>query len=219
MRNTILQQFLQHKVYASKRTKIWNKQLAPYLYSRTKTAYIYNIFEIAKLLQLAGNICYKITAAKKVILFVGTSNLTQQLVVNSALKTNSAYINTKWINGLFTNWTTNLVQINHLKKLEEQQSLMTKNYVLDKKIKHLKYLYEGLKGLTVLPDLVIFTQIKTNTLALKECLTVGIPTIAFVDIQDNIEHVTYPILGNTENYDSVNYLLEFLTDQILLGLA
>jgi ribosomal protein S2 len=80
-----------------------------------------------------------------------------------------------------------------------------------------KKLFNGIKDMSSLPDVVIFTNQLKDSLAIQECLKLGIPTICIVDTNCNPDLVPYPIPANDDSSSSINFILNYLVNRILTG--
>ena len=125
---------------------------------------------------------------------------------------------------MLTNWSTIQKRIERLKYLEEQElngnfeTLSKKDYSAQRKeIDKLKRLFNGIKEMTSLPDAVIFTSQLKDSLAIQECLRLGIPTICIVDTNCNPDLIPYPIPANDDSSSSINFILNYLVNRISLG--
>jgi small subunit ribosomal protein S2 len=125
---------------------------------------------------------------------------------------------------MLTNWSTIQKRISRLKELEEQEingtleKLSKKEYSsVSKELDKLKKLFVGIKDMTALPDAVIFTNQLKDTLAIQECLRLGIPTICIVDTNCNPDIIPYPIPANDDSSSSINFILNYLVNRILTG--
>ena len=100
---------------------------------------------------------------------------------------------------MLTNWSTLQKRIERLKFLENlNQHEEFENYSkkeissLKKEYDKLKKLFGGIKNMTTLPDVVIFTNQFKESLAIEECRRLGIPTICIVDTNCDPDLVPYP---------------------------
>ena len=125
---------------------------------------------------------------------------------------------------MLTNWSTIQKRISRLKELEQQEidgtleKLSKKEYSgVSKELDKLKKLFVGIKDMTALPDAVIFTNQLKDTLAIQECLRLGIPTICIVDTNCNPDMIPYPIPANDDSSSSINFILNYLVNRILAG--
>jgi small subunit ribosomal protein S2 len=125
---------------------------------------------------------------------------------------------------MLTNWSTIQKRIDRLKELEAQEldgtleQLSKKEYSkIGKELDKLKRLFNGIKDMSELPDAVIFTNQLKDSLAIQECLRLGIPTICIVDTNCNPDLIPYPIPANDDSSSSINFILNYLVNRILAG--
>jgi small subunit ribosomal protein S2 len=125
---------------------------------------------------------------------------------------------------MLTNWSTVQKQIERLKELEKQEldgtleGLSKKDYSAKRKeIDKLRRLFNGIKDMTSLPDVVVFTNQLKDSLAIQECLRLGIPTICIVDSNCNPDLIPYPIPANDDSSSSITFILNYLVNRILTG--
>ena len=127
------------------------------------------------------------------------------------------------VRGMLTNWNTS--NTNPEIKIFEQkeadggfENLSKKEYSRQRKeIDKLRRLFNGIKDMTTLPDVVIFTNQLKDSLAIQECLRLGIPTICIVDSNCNPDLIPYPIPANDDSSSSINFILNYLVNRICLG--
>ena len=204
--------------------KSWNSKMSPYILHEKYGHHIFDLVKTSKLLKLAGNVLQKKAEKGGKFLFVGTSKISSSIIARQAIRSNSFYINYRWLGGMLTNWTTIQKKITRLKYLEGQKKigvlefLSKKEYSSKKKeIYKLQRLFCGIKEMKFLPDAVIFTNQKKDLLAIQECLRLGITTISIVDSNSNPDLIPYPIPGNDDSSSSINHILSHLANRISQG--
>lgn len=213
------EKYLNNLVYLGHNVKRLSTNMFPYILNIKNNHHVLNLERTSKLLKLSKNILNKTLHNNKKILFIGTDSISSSLITYYAIKTNNYYINSHWIGGLLTNWNTNKNQILNLNNLEN--TINTNSFLnlnlkeinsYKKKYEKLKFLYNGIKKMSNLPDLVFFTNPKKDNIALNECFKLGIPTIALVDtnINININTICYPIPINTNSSFAINYIFNYL---------
>jgi small subunit ribosomal protein S2 len=217
-------QYVKASVHYGHAPKEWNPKMAPYILYAKYGYHIFDLVKTSKLLRLAGNVLEKKAEKKGKFLFVGTNRLSSSIVAKQALRSGSYYINYRWLGGMLTNWSTVQKQIERLKELEKQEldgtleTLSKKDYSAKRKeIDKLKRLFNGIKEMTSLPDVVIFTNQLKDSLAIQECLRLGIPTICIVDSNCNPDLIPYPIPANDYSSSSITFILNYLVNRILTG--
>jgi len=220
----IAKQYIKASVHYGHRPKEWNPKMAPYILYEKYGYHIFDLVKTSKLLKLAGNVLEKKAEKNGKFLFVGTNKLSSSIIAKQAKRTNNFYINYRWLGGMLTNWSTIQKRIERLKYLEEQELngnfeiLSKKDYSAQRKeMDKLKRLFNGIKEMTSLPDAVIFTNQLKDSLAIQECLRLGIPTICIVDTNCNPDLIPYPIPANDDSSSSINFILNYLVNRISLG--
>lgn len=221
----ILNNSLEASTQYGHKIRDWNPNMAPY-FSREKNGFhLFNIAKTLRLLKFAGYLLQKIAQQKGTILYVGTDLISAPLVAKYAANANTFYINYRWLGGMLTNWATIQKQIAHLKKLEQQEKsgsfafLLKKEFAKQKqKIEKLNKIFYGVKNMSHLPDAIIFTNELKDSLAIQECLKLGIPAIAIVDSNCNPNLIPYPIPANDDSSSSIDFILKYLTNSIHTGM-
>lgn len=220
----IAKQYVKASVHFGHRPKEWNPKMAPYILYEKYGYHIFDLVKTSKLLNLAGNVLQKKAEKGGKFLFVGTNKLASSIVAKQAIKAQSYYINYRWLGGMLTNWGTIQKRIDRFKYLEEQEQkgefelLSKKEYsALRKEMDSLKRLFNGIKNMTQLPDAVIFTNQLKDSLAIQECLRLGIPAICIVDSNCDPDLVPYPIPANDDSSSSIAFILNYLANRNLLG--
>ena len=75
----------------------------------------------------------------------------------------------------------------------------------------------GLMNLRGRPDLVIVFNTKVDYLAVKEAMSIGIPTVALMDTNADVSGVNYPIVANDGNAHLVKFFCEEFVKAITAG--
>jgi small subunit ribosomal protein S2 len=224
IKKEIAKQYVKASVHYGHPPKEWNPKMAPYILYAKYGYHIFDLVKTSKLLRLAGNVLQKKAEKGGKFLFVGTNRLSSSIVAKQAKRCDSFYINYRWLGGMLTNWNTVQNRIERLKFLEKQElegnfePLSKKDYSSQRKeIDKLRRLFNGIKDMTNLPDVVIFTSQLKDSLAIQECLRLGIPTICIVDTNCNPDLIPYPIPANDDSSSSINFILNYLVNRITTG--
>ena len=224
MSDISLSQLLEAGVHFGHKAHRWNPKMFPYIYSEVNNIHILDLIQSATLLKEAMRYLEKASGENKKILFVGTKRQATTLIAQEAKRSNSYYVNHRWLGGMLTNWATMKERIEKLKDLEKQEaegtfSLLTKKEAalrrkeLEKLRKHL----DGIKTMSKLPDIAIIIDQKRELTAILECRKLGIPVVSILDTNCDPELVDVPIPGNDDAVRSIKLILNLLTDSILKG--
>ena len=220
----IAKQYVKASVHYGHPPREWNPKMAPYILYVKYGYHIFDLVKTSKLLRLAGNVLQKKAEKGGKFLFVGTNRLSSSIVAQQAKRCDSFYINYRWLGGMLTNWSTVQNRIERLKTLEKEElagnfeKLSKKEYSsLRKEMDKLRRLFNGIKDMSHLPDVVVFTSQLKDSLAIQECLRLGIPTICIVDTNCNPDLIPYPIPANDDSSSSINFILNYLVNRITTG--
>ena len=226
MSDISLSQLLEAGVHFGHKAHRWNPKMFPYIYSEVNNIHILDLIQSATLLKKAMKYLEVAASQNKKVLFVGTKRQATTLIAQEAKRSNSYYVNHRWLGGMLTNWSTMKERIAKLKDLEKQESegtfdlLTKKEGALRRKelIKLRKYL-DGIKSMTSLPDVVIIIDQRREITAIAECRKLGIPIVSILDTNCDPDLVDIPIPGNDDAVRSIKLILKSLTDNINLGMA
>ena len=219
-----LSQLLEAGVHFGHKAHRWNPKMFPYIYSEVNNIHILDLIQSATLLKEAMRYLELASSENKKILFVGTKRQATTLIAQEAKRSNSYYVNHRWLGGMLTNWSTMKERIIKLKDLEKQETegtfdLLTKKEasLRRKELMKLRKHLEGVKTMSDLPDIAIIIDQKREMTAIAECRKLGIPIISILDTNCNPDLIDIPIPGNDDAVRSIKLILNFLTDSILKG--
>jgi len=224
MANFELAQLLEAGVHYGHKAYRWNPKMFPYIYSEKNGIHILDLVQTIYFLNNACKFVKTAAAEGKTFLFVGTKRQAAAIIAQEALRSNSFYVNHRWLGGMLTNWKTFLTQIKYLKVLEEQEAqgqfeLLTKKEaaLARKKLEKLRKYLGGVKNMTKKPDVIIVVDQKREINAIKEALKLNIPIVSILDTNCDPDLIDIPIPGNDDARRSIKLILQKLTDQICLG--
>ena len=216
-----LAQLLEAGVHFGHKAYRWNPKMFPYIYTERNNIHILDLVQTAQSLKRANSYVAKAASEEKTFLFIGTKRQASAVIAQQANKSNSYYVNHRWLGGMLTNWVTLKSRIERLKALEEQEvdgifALLPKKEAslrlkeLEKLRKHLN----GVKNMTKLPDVAIIIDQKREMTAIQECRKLNIPIISILDTNCDPDLVDIPIPGNDDAVRSIKLILNSLTDTI-----
>ncbi len=186
---------------------------------------IIDVTKIYSGLTKALDVLYKLSKSKDRIkvLFVSTMPQVATLIKDYATKCDQFYVNDRWLGGMLTNWYTVSKSIKTLnsynKLLEDGANGLSKKelVVLTKKRDKLIQSFGGIMNMGGRPDVVVVMNTIKDHLAVQESNAVGIPVVAVVDTNSNADNVSYPIPGNDDGIQAVEFYLKQICDAIMLG--
>jgi small subunit ribosomal protein S2 len=224
MSDISLSQLLEAGVHFGHKAHRWNPKMFPYIYSEVNNIHILDLIQSATLLKKAMRYLETAASQNKTVLFVGTKRQATTLIAQEAKRSNSYYVNHRWLGGMLTNWSTMKERIEKLKDLEKQESegtfeLLTKKEgaLRRKELTKLRKYLDGIKSMTAVPDVVIIIDQRREMTAVAECRKLGIPVVSILDTNCDPDLVDIPIPGNDDAVRSIKLILTLLTDSIIKG--
>ena len=136
------------------------------------------------------------------------------------------YITQRWIGGVLTNFPEVSKNFQKLKDLEEklvsteEKAKYTKKEVgqWDKERQRLDSFYKGIMNMKQKPDAIFIVDSHLENLAVKEALSVGVPTVAIVDTNADPFLVSYPIPANDDAVGSIKLIVGYVMDAWVEGI-
>nr|WCH56120.1 ribosomal protein S2 [Calliblepharis sp.] len=219
-----LSELLEAGVHFGHQTRRWNPKMFPYIYTERNGIHIIDLVQTAQLLTEAYDFVRSSASEGKRFLFLGTKRQAAGIIAQEALRSNSYYVNQRWLGGMLTNWVTIKSRVERLKKLEKlEKSGMIDRLPKKEAAKTRRELYklkkhlDGIKDMKKIPDLIIIVDQKRETTAIQECIKLGIPTICILDTNCNPEIIDIPIPANDDAIRSIKLVISKIADAILEG--
>jgi small subunit ribosomal protein S2 len=214
-------QLIKSAVHFGHSVHCWNPKMFPYIYTEKNGLHIIDLVQTAKLLDQACKFVYEATLDDKIVLFVGTKAEAAPIVAEAALSCNSYYINYRWLGGMLTNWTTVESRIKRLKTLEQKEiegifDILSNKEAsnLKKELEKLHYLFDGIKHMGRIPDVIVVVDQMVEMTAIQEASTLNIPIISILDTNCDPDLVDIPIPGNDDSTLSIRLILNKLAESI-----
>lgn len=219
-----LSQLLEAGVHFGHKADRWNPKMFPYIYSEVNNIHILDLIQSATLLKKAMKYLELAASENKKFLFIGTKRQAITLIAQEAKRSNSYYVNHRWLGGMLTNWLTMKERIKKLKDLEKQEAEGTFNFLTKKEaalrrkeLTKLRKHLDGIKMMTDLPDVAIIIDQKREMTAIAECRKLGIPIVSILDTNCDPDLIDIPIPGNDDAVRSIQLIVNLLTDSIIRG--
>jgi small subunit ribosomal protein S2 len=219
-----MKELLEAGVHFGHQTKRWNPRMKEYIFGERNGIYIIDLQKTLKMFKEASKWVTDLTAAGKVILFVGTKRQAQDAIAEEANRCGMFYINNRWLGGLLTNWITVQKSVKRLQELDEMATdgrydLLTKKEVikLERERKHLQANLAGIKNMKRLPDALFIVDSNNEAIAVAEARKLGIPVVAVVDTNCDPTVVDYVIPGNDDALRAIRLFTSKISDSVIEG--
>ncbi len=177
-------------------TSLWNPRNSSYVFGIRDGIHIISLDVTYAYLRRAAKVVQEVARRGGMILFVGTRDKQEEIVVKAAHKAQGYHVFDRWVPGSLTNGQQILGHC-RLKVVD----------VKDKEIPKFTALLGGPSGHPVLkPDLVVCFNPLENEVCLHECGLHTVPTIGVIDTDADASWVTYPIPANDDSIRSITLI-------------
>jgi small subunit ribosomal protein S2 len=195
-----------------------------YIFGQRNGIYIVDLQKTIKNFKEALQFVKTVAESGKDILFVGTKKQAQDIVRDYALKSESSYVNQRWLGGLLTNFSVVRGSVEKLKELEEMKEdgrwdLLSKKEQsrLEKVFKKLSKNLGGIKNLTGMPGALFVIDSSREDITLSEAQKMKVPIVAVVDTNGDPDNIEYPIPGNDDAVRAIELFASKISEAIIEG--
>ena len=202
----------------------WNPKMTEYIHSKRNGSHIINLSKTQEKLIEAVNFIETIISNGGNCLFVGTKKHAQSIIRENADRSDSMYINQRWLGGLMTNFKTIEKRLERLVELEDSfakgiviSQTKRESQKLDAERGRLNKFFSGIKEMNELPSVLYVVDIHRENIAVAEAKKLNIPVVAMVDTNSDPNEVEYPIPSNDDGLRSIQLITNIITDAIISG--
>jgi small subunit ribosomal protein S2 len=215
---------LESGVHFGHRTNKWNPLMRPYIFTERNGIHIIDLQQTVKLLNVAYNLVRDTVAKGGVVMFIGTKRQAQETITEEAIRCGMPYVTERWLGGMLTNWSTMMIRIQELDRLEKMTETgeinrLTKKegLLIARNIKKLQARLAGVRNLKHVPDLVFVIDTVREHTAVHEANLKGIPVVALVDTNCDPRVVDYVIPSNDDAIRAIKLLVGKIADAVIEG--
>ena len=219
-----VKQLLEAGAHFGHQTSRWHPRMKKYIFTKREGIHIIDLEQTVNLLDSACQFIKEVAAEGGKVLFVGTKKQAQEAIEETAQRCGMYYVNQRWIGGMLTNFTTIQARIDHLVRLEDQQSrgelgrLPRKEALkLEEEVARLNQQMSGFKEMTSLPSALFIIDATKEGIALAEARRTGIPVVAITDTDCNPANIDYPIPGNDDAIRAIKLICSRIADAVIEG--
>ncbi len=216
-----MKKLLEVGVHFGHQTKRWNPKMAPYIFTSRNGIYIIDLKKSSDKIDEAYAAMLDIVAKGGKVLFVGTKKQAQEAVQLEAERSESFYVNSRWLGGTLTNFKTIQKRIRRLKELEKMDEdgtleLFTKKeaILLKKEQAKLEKNLGGIKEMKRLPNALFVIDPKVEHNAVAEAKILGIPVFGIVDTNCDPDEVDFVIPANDDAIRAVKLIVAAMADAV-----
>ena len=215
---------LEAGVHFGHQKRRWNPKMDRFIFAQRNGIHIIDLQKTLNTLIAASEFLTQISSEGKKILLVGTKKQAQDTIKLESERSNSLYVNNRWLGGTLTNFKTIQSRIDHLVGLERRRdegefNQLSKRESLryDVEIERLNRNLSGIKEMTEMPGALLIVDIGKEEIAVAEANRVGIPIVALVDSDCNPDLIDYPIPGNDDAIRSIRLIIGHMSSAIIAG--
>ena len=213
---------LEAGVHFGHQTKRWNPKMKEYILTSRDDIYIIDLQKTAKAIEDAYQALLNIAKNGGKVIFVGTRKQAQEAVKEEALRSESYYVNERWLGGTLTNFRTIRNRVRRLENIEKMENdgtfdLLPKKEVvgLRKEYAKLDKLLCGIRSMDKLPQAMIIVDPSKEEIAIREARKLNIPVFGIVDTNCDPDMVDYVIPSNDDAIRAVKLIIGVLNNAIV----
>ena len=217
-----MKDLLEAGVHFGHQVKRWNPKMKKYIFGQRNGIYIIDLQKTVKMFEDAYNFIRDISSRGETVLFVGTKKQAQDVIIEEARRSQSYYVNQRWLGGMLTNFTTIKQGIEKLKKIDKMKEdgtyeLLTKKEVAKYETERIRLEknLSGVKDMGKLPGAVFIIDPKKETIGVAEARKLVVPIVGLVDTNCNPDDIDYVIPGNDDAIRSIKLVTSKLLTRYL----
>ncbi len=213
---------LEAGVHFGHQTKRWNPKMKEYIFTARDDIYIIDLQKTAKKIEEAYAALKEIAANGGKVLFVGTRKQASEAVKEEALRSDSFYVNERWLGGTLTNFKTIRRRVKRLEQIEKMEKDGTFDLLPKKEVVHIKKEYaklnkllSGIRDMYKLPQAMFIVDPSKEEIAIREARKLNIPVFGIVDTNCDPDMVDYVIPGNDDAIRAVKLIVGVMNNAIV----
>ncbi len=217
-----MKSLLESGVHFGHQTKRWDPRMKKYIFAERNGIHIIDLQKTIVMIKDAYDVVREQVKAGNSILMVGTKKQAQQAIEREAKRCGMFYVNSRWLGGMLTNFSTIKKSIHRLKKIEKMEidgtfESLTKKEIakLNKERTKLEKNLGGIKEMKDIPGAIFIIDTRKETIAVAEARRMGIPIIAVVDTNCNPDVIDYPIPGNDDAIRAITLFTKMIADAVI----
>ena len=215
---------LEAGVHFGHQRRRWNPKMQEYIFAHRNGIHIIDLQQTLQYIEQAAAFVEDLAAQGKTIIFVGTKKQAQDTVIAEAERCGVFFINTRWLGGTLTNFSTIQKRIDHLVGLEQRSArgeiaalIKKEGLKLESEIVRMNRHFGGIKEMTQITGALFVIDVGKESIAVAEAKRVGIPVIALVDTDCDPTDIDYPIPGNDDAIRSIKLVTTRIADAYIEG--
>ena len=213
---------LEAGVHFGHQTKRWNPKMKQYIFTARDDIYIIDLQKTAKKIEEAYAALKEIAANGGKVIFVGTRKQASEATKEEALRSDSYYVNERWLGGTLTNFKTIRRRVRRLEQIEKMEKDGTFERLPKKEVIKIKKEYAkldkllcGIRDMHKLPQAMFIVDPSKEEIAIREARKLNIPVFGIVDTNCDPDMVDYVIPGNDDAIRAVKLIISVMANAIV----
>src|SRR3989344_7486064 len=201
-------------MHFGRKKSVFNPKMKPFVYISRDNIYIIDLIKTREGLSIAMEFLKKSLDDDKLVLFVGLSAQSADLVKDLAEDLNMPYVVNRWLGGTLTNFKTIISRVHYLESLEKEMALgefekytKKERIMKEKEITKLKVRFDGLRKLTRFPDVIFVASARDSDMILKEARKAKIKTVGLVNTESDPTGLNFSIPANDNARRSIELII------------
>jgi small subunit ribosomal protein S2 len=219
-----MKNLLEAGVHFGHQTRRWNPKMKRFIFGERNGIYIIDLQQTLERIDTAYRFVRNTVENGGTVLFVGTKKQTQEPIQKQADRSNSPYVNYRWLGGMLTNFQTVHARVSKLRELEQlvatgetEQMIKKEGLKVKRELAKLERNLGGIRNLERPPDAIFVIDTKKEHIAVTEANRLGIPVIAVVDTNCDPDLIDYVIPGNDDAIRSANLMCRIIAEAVIEG--
>ena len=213
---------LEAGVHFGHQTKRWNPKMKEYIFTARDEIYIIDLQKTVKKIEEAYSALHNIAANGGKVLFVGTRKQASDAIKEEAIRSDSFYVNQRWLGGTLTNFKTIRKRVKRLEQIERMEKDGMFEVLPKKEVVKIKKEYDklnkvlcGIRDMYKLPDALFIVDPSKEEIAILEARKLKIPVFGIVDTNCDPDMVDYVIPGNDDAIRAVKLIVGVMANAIV----
>jgi small subunit ribosomal protein S2 len=223
---TSMKQLLEAGVHFGHQTRRWNPKMRPFIFAERNGIHIIDLAQTVHRLGSALDFIRDAVSRGESILFVGTKKQAQETIAQEATRCGQHYVNSRWLGGMLTNFTTIKRRVQRLDALEARRDSgeferLTKKEAakLNDEIAKLNDALGGIRKMRRLPGVVYVVDPHREEIAVAEARRLEIPIVAMTDTNCDPDVIDWVIPANDDAIRSIRLITAQVADAALAAQA
>ncbi|MFA3782711.1 30S ribosomal protein S2 [Melioribacteraceae bacterium 4301-Me] len=207
-------------------TRRWNPKMKPYIFMEKNGIHIIDLKKTQQAIDQAYEAMVSLVSEGKKVLFVGTKKQAKGTIAAEAKRSDSNWVNERWLGGMLTNFATIRKSVKRLQNIEKMESDGTfekitkkERLFLTREKDKLRKVLDGVESMTKLPGVLFVVDIKKESIAVKEANRLNIPVFAIVDTNCDPDPIDYVIPSNDDASRAIEIITKIIADAVIEGNA